>query len=91
MILVCWESVIILESVSRSEWENLGKEEVVEEVGFSEDLSSVAFPWPGTEHLPSSAGFQLFLGWVPLAGAVPGLVCILKAYGYTDLAGSENK
>lgn len=60
---MCWEFVIILESVSGSEWENLGKEEVVEEVGFAEDLFRVAFPWAGagTGHLLSSADFQLFL------------------------------
>lgn len=65
----------------------------MDEVGFSEDLSRVAFPWAGvgTGHLPSSASFQLFLAGYLLAGAVSGLVCILNTYGYTDLAGSENK
>lgn len=88
MILACWEFVIFLESVSGSEWENLGREEVVEEVDFSEDLSRVVFPWAGARigHSPSSAGFQLFL-----AGYLLAVACLhIKAHGYTDLAGSQN-
>lgn len=48
--------------------------------GRSRDEAFTPFSW-----------FLAFSGWVPLAGAVPGLVCILKAYGYTGCAGSENK
>lgn len=59
------------------------------ESGYSEDLSKVVFSWAGAGigHLCTSAGFQLFLAeylWL-------GLVHVLKAYGYTDLAGSQRK
>lgn len=45
--------------------------------GRSRDRAFTPFCW-----------FLAFSGWVPLAGAVPGLVCVLKSYGR---AGSENK
>lgn len=49
-------------------------------LGRSRDRAFALFCW-----------FPAFSCWVPLAGAVSGLICILNTYGYTDLAGSENK
>lgn len=49
-------------------------------LGRTRDRTFVQFCW-----------FPAFSCWVPLAGTVPGLVHVLKAYGYTDLAGSQRK
>jgi len=58
---------------------------------FSEDLSRVAFPWAGAGTFALCCWFPAFYCWVPLCGAVPGRVCMLKANEYTDVAGSKNK
>lgn len=73
---MCWEFLILLEFVLREgEWENLGDEGGGGGSGRRRSIrGGLSLGSSGKSTLTLFAHFQHF----PLAGAVPGLVCLLK-------------